>query len=438
VVVSNVKVVEGNAGLTSFEASVSLSPYGPQGVYQVDITALPGTASESDYVFTPFRLTVSSGGAAQLVKGFVVGDAAFEGDEQFTLHAAAAPGGYVGSQGGIVTIVDDDGDAATRVRIAPSTSVPEGNAGWHWIEVDAHLSSPATNVVSFDFALTGGQPAYEAGNRVFGDYRQASGTITFAPGETHAPIPVEIYGDTEWERDSSFQVQLSNVRGALLDGGLGTVVLTNDDVGTKVWADDVTVVEGNAGTTQALVRFRFDPPISGNTKVALTIEGGSALAGEDFVSARTETLYPPYGATEVTYALEIRGDTSPESDEDINVRYQLLYLGDDSIREVHVTILDDDGPQPDAGAPRPDTGTPPPDTGTPPANPDLDSRLPARTGCACSSAPSPGSGASATSALATLALLAAALFARRRSTPTPARSASRRSSGCRSPSPARP
>jgi MYXO-CTERM domain-containing protein len=395
VLISSVTVTEGHSGLTPFEATVSMAPYGPQGgPYLVDITVSPGSASEADYVFTPFRLMVGGGYGPQTVRGFVVGDTAYEGDETFTLTAVPAAGsgaGYFFSQGGQVTIDDDDGEPPPRVTIDPKTFVAEGSAGWHWIEVPVRLSSALPNPVSFNFETTGGQPGL--------DYRPTFGTATIKPGTTLVNIPVEIYGDTVVERDSSFEIKLSNVQGSPFDGGVGLVVITDDDapIATRVWADDVFTAEGDAGRTQATVHFHFDPPVPGDTKLALTIEGGSARAGEDFVSRAFETIYPPPGATDVAYTIQIEGDTHPEPDEDIVIRYQAIYAGDDTFRTVRVTIVDDDPTPPSRG----------------PGNPALDDALPGREGCACSSA------TDAPSLGALLLLGAVFLTVRRRRASTP-------------------
>jgi hypothetical protein len=57
----------------------------------------------------------------------------------------------------------------------------------------------------------------------------ASGTLTFAPGETIKTITVQIKGDKKKEADETFFVNLSGAANAtMLDGqGLGTIL--NDD-----------------------------------------------------------------------------------------------------------------------------------------------------------------------------------------------------------------
>ena len=83
--ISNVVIGEGDSGNTPFTAQVSL--YGWGGTIAVKISATPGTADESDYVFTTTQLTFSGSGSSQTVSGFIIGDTNPEGDEYFTLTA---------------------------------------------------------------------------------------------------------------------------------------------------------------------------------------------------------------------------------------------------------------------------------------------------------------------------------------------------------------
>ena len=49
------------------------------------------------------------------------------------------------------------------------------------------------------------------------DYTAATGTITFAPGQTTQAISIPLIGDTTFENNESFSLQLSNPSNATLD-----------------------------------------------------------------------------------------------------------------------------------------------------------------------------------------------------------------------------
>jgi uncharacterized repeat protein (TIGR01451 family) len=67
-----------------------------------------------------------------------------------------------------------------------------------------------------------------------GDYAATSGTLTFAPGVTTQPITVLVNGDTAFEPNETFAVNLNTPTNATIatGSGTGTGTLLNDDAGT--------------------------------------------------------------------------------------------------------------------------------------------------------------------------------------------------------------
>jgi hypothetical protein len=61
------------------------------------------------------------------------------------------------------------------------------------------------------------------------DYQAASGTLTFAPGETTKTIFIEINGDKKKETDEFFYILLSSAKGASFADSLGKGIIRNDD-----------------------------------------------------------------------------------------------------------------------------------------------------------------------------------------------------------------
>ena len=64
------------------------------------------------------------------------------------------------------------------------------------------------------------------------DFEAATGTVTFAPGETYQEVAVTVVGDTVVEIDEWLLVAFSDPTDAILGGwsGLGLVLIQNDDV----------------------------------------------------------------------------------------------------------------------------------------------------------------------------------------------------------------
>jgi chitinase len=65
--------------------------------------------------------------------------------------------------------------------------------------------------------------------RVPSDYRAATGTLTFAAGETSKTITVLVVGDRIREAAEVFYLNLSAPSGATIAAGSGRGVILNDD-----------------------------------------------------------------------------------------------------------------------------------------------------------------------------------------------------------------
>jgi len=114
-----------------------------------------------------------------------------------------------------------------NVTLSPSfPSVTEGNSGTKLMTMTATLSAAASGTVSVGYATTNGEAL--AGS----DYTATSGTLSFAAGETSKTFTVPILGDTAFEGDESFFINLTSATGAVLGtNGIASAIatITNDD-----------------------------------------------------------------------------------------------------------------------------------------------------------------------------------------------------------------
>jgi hypothetical protein len=99
----------------------------------------------------------------------------------------------------------------------------EGNRGTTAYTFTISLGQAAPATASVDWATQDGSAT--AGS----DYDAASGTVTFAPGETAKTVTVTSRGDTAVEPDENFAVNLSNPAGTRIADGNGVGTITNDD-----------------------------------------------------------------------------------------------------------------------------------------------------------------------------------------------------------------
>jgi Calx-beta domain len=115
------------------------------------------------------------------------------------------------------------GPATTpSLRIA-DVDKPEGDSGTTPFSFQIALSGPSASPVTVDYATVDGTAAAP------GDYVSASGTVSFAPGQTAKLVAVDVVGDATDEPDETFEVHLSGAAGATIADAAGTGTIRNDD-----------------------------------------------------------------------------------------------------------------------------------------------------------------------------------------------------------------
>ena len=118
----------------------------------------------------------------------------------------------------------------------------EGDTGTVNATFTVGLSAPSGLNVSVDFATADGTATAPA------DYKAASGTLTFTPGQTSKQVTVQVKGDLLDEANETYFVNLSNPSNATIADGQGVGTITDDDPLPSLSINDVTIVEGNTGT----------------------------------------------------------------------------------------------------------------------------------------------------------------------------------------------
>lgn len=149
------------------------------------------------------------------------------------------------------------------------------------------------------------------------DYQNASGTLTLPAGHASATVTVNVTGDAVMEADENFLVNLSGPVNATLADAQGLGTIRNDDT-PSVSIGDVTVTEGNAGTTAAVFPVTLSGALSVNVNITFTTQDGGAAAGGDYL-ATSGLLTIRAGRTSGVVAVSIVGDTVPEGTEDFRV-----------------------------------------------------------------------------------------------------------------------
>jgi Calx-beta domain len=100
-------------------------------------------------------------------------------------------------------------------------SAKKGNAGTSDGQVIVSLSMPNSNMTTVQYTTVDGSALASR------DYLPTSGTVTFPPGVTAAPVIIPIVGDRLARGNKSFHIQLSNATGAIV--GIGSALVPIQD-----------------------------------------------------------------------------------------------------------------------------------------------------------------------------------------------------------------
>ena len=233
---------EGNSGAPELVFTVTLSA-AATGPVTVAYATSNGTASAgSDYTALSGTLTFAAGETSKVVRVQVSGDTAVEANETLTLTLSSPSGATIADGTAIGTITNDDTAPLPALSVADAT-VSEGNSGVKDLAFTVSLSAAATGPVTVAYVTNNGTAT--AGS----DYTAASGTLTFAAGETSKVVHVQVSGDTAVEGNETLTLTLASPSGATIADGTAIGTITNDDAAPlpTISISDASVVEGDPG-----------------------------------------------------------------------------------------------------------------------------------------------------------------------------------------------
>ncbi|WDK49659.1 putative Ig domain-containing protein [Xanthomonas campestris pv. campestris] len=303
----------------------------------------PGWAMAQASTYCPtLNATVVQGGSVQIdvttCDGTGVDDIGVGWNGVQPAHGTIVVPNPSGAQGTQIVTYTHNGDNATsdtfpledgrsdiitvNITITPSqptlsindVSVNEGNAGTSNATFTVSLSQPAgAGGASFDIATADGSAIAGV------DYVASSLTgQTIPAGSSSATFTVLVNGDTLSEPNETFFVNVSNVSGAGVSDAQGQGTIVNDDALPSLSIDDVSVNEGNSGTTTATFTVTLSAASGQTVSVNYASADGTATAGSDYV-ARSGTLTFAPGTTAQGVAITVNGDTALEPNETFSV-----------------------------------------------------------------------------------------------------------------------
>jgi hypothetical protein len=317
--VNSLSVDEGNAGNTPVTFTVTRSG-NTNGSSTVTYKTSGGTAAAgADYaVVSPTPVTFAAGESSKTVTTNVVGDTTDEANETFNLVLSAPVGATLADTSGTAYITDEDGSVTAPV--APTfvsvddPILSEGNSG-----------TTATFTVTRSGVTTGGSTVKyktSGGTATAGvDYTAPAPTasVNFAANELTKTVAIPIVGDNLPEKNETFNLVLSAPIGATIADPTGTATILNDDGSAYVSVGNVSVAEGNSGTTPATFTITRSGNTNGSSTVSYRTSGGTALAPSDYAAVPLTALTFAAGETTKTVDVTVNGDTTVEKSETFNL-----------------------------------------------------------------------------------------------------------------------
>ena len=186
-----------------------------------------------------------------------------------------------------------------------SMSLVEGDAGTSNMTFTISYTG-AKNDISVDWATADGTAV--AGS----DYVASSGTATFTlAGPTSQTITIPVIGDLLDEANETFTVNLTNAQPpaiADITTATGTGTITDNDPLPSVVINDVSLTEGNSGTTNADFTVTLSAPSGRNVTVNYATANATATQPADYTTTSGTLTFTP-GQVTKTVSVPVVGDT---------------------------------------------------------------------------------------------------------------------------------
>ncbi|MCB1582862.1 MAG: hypothetical protein KDI92_07345 [Xanthomonadales bacterium] len=340
--INDVSITEGNAGTSNLVFGVTVVGAVKSG-FSVDYATADNTATAgTDFINTSGTLNFAGiPNETQNVTITINGDGLVELDESFfvNLSNVTSPDVTLADAQGVGTITNDDSASLTIADVSQN----EGDVGATTFTFVVTLDNPVDTAITVDAASADGT-ATAAGN----DYVANNSTLNFAGnvGETQSFV-VDVNGDSVVESNEDFSAILSGLNAA----GRNVVIADNTAIGTilnddsaSVSINDVSVTEGDAGTTNLV----FDVTLTGSTKSGFSVDyasvDGSAIAGTDYTTTSGTLNFSGTPNETQTITVIITGDTMVELDESFVINLSNINVLDVTIADAQGTgtITNDD------------------------------------------------------------------------------------------------
>ena len=329
--INSVVVAEGRDEVANFVVTLDQ----PAAVPVTFEYVLTGSETEAGATTVTSTVTFEPGEISQTIVSIpVTEDNIDELDEIYTVELSNAVNATILNGRGTATITDNDPPPVISVA---EIFINEGNEGTSSAVYTVSLDNPSGKEITVDYFTADGTAI--AGS----DYETASGTLTFAPGETTKTVTVAITDDLLDEDNETLSFNLDNATNAIIGELQATGTITDDDEAPVATVDGIGVIEDGEQPTTAIFTVSLNSPSGKEITLNYATVDGSAIAGSDYEAARG-TITFALGETSQTIAVNILADSLDEIDEAFGLELTDPTNVTTTATEITATITDNDEP----------------------------------------------------------------------------------------------
>ena len=312
----------------------------------VDISVSGTGITTEDYALSTMSITILDGQTTGTATFTVADDDLVELSETAIVSLTSPSLGVVLGTTVSHNIAITDNDAATLS--INNVSQAEGDSGTTEFTFTVTLNKAVDTSFTVDYATASGTATVADGDFV----ANTGNSLTFVgtAGETQE-IVILVNGDEKVELNETFLVNLSGIaastRNVTFSDSQGQGTITNDDAAT-LSISDVTMVEGNSGSTDFVFTVTLDKAVDVAFTVDYDTADGTATAGSDYTANTGNTLaFTGMAGETQTFTVAVAGDTVAEIDETFLVDLTNLSASTRNVTLADAqgvgTISDDDG-----------------------------------------------------------------------------------------------
>lgn len=328
--------VVSSSGSEASPGSVAVSLSAPSGKQVTVHYAISGgsATSKTDYTLVAGTLTFAPGVTTQSINLGVLNDSMKEGNETIRISLNKPTDAVLGRLTSHTYTITDN-DAAPTVGFA-TTSSSIGEAGKK-ILIMVSLSAVSGLPVTVDYSASGGTASIGA------DYSLASGTLTFAPGQTSKTIVVRVVHDKLDENDETIVVSLSNPSNATLGANSAHTVSIVDDHALPLVLFGTATSSGEEGSGKATLLVSLSAVSGRSVTVDYAVTGGTATGGGVDYTLANGTLTFAAGETTAVIVIDLPNDGAIEATKTVQVTLSNPTNALLGSRSVHTfSIIDND------------------------------------------------------------------------------------------------